>query len=304
MNNTINCNLVLFPRFHDGWVVFDRWFYGNENGKVIHKIIYDENANKPKRMFPSFNFQHALDYLLSADKKAFRKKSDFFDSEISGSEYNKRITHLAQHSKSVYRVHNVKFIGSLFICPISGVVWKKNEICFQKPCPFGKKFLTKNPWKLSTFKYGCYTEILFAPDSLLEILAHNRCPVDKGPKGVKLWDYEFVSYDETTEMPIYEKVASTTAEYGYLSGLYDFGWGKYTGYRKKNYLGNPRTFIWHLFNKQYALQVDKEDIIKSAARYIKKITRIAPLSESTKKFFKTLGALAHLKKAATYATQP
>jgi hypothetical protein len=53
-----------------------------------------------------------------------------------------------------------------------------------------------------------------------------------------------------------------------------------------------------------AQPVSKTDIIKSAARYIKKITRIAPLSESTKKFFKTLGALAHLKKAAAYATQP
>jgi len=50
--------------------------------------------------------------------------------------------------------------------------------------------------------------------------------------------------------------------------------------------------------------VSKIDIIKSAARYIKKATRIAPLSESTKRFFKTLGALAHLKKAEQYATQP
>jgi hypothetical protein len=50
--------------------------------------------------------------------------------------------------------------------------------------------------------------------------------------------------------------------------------------------------------------VSKHAIIKSAARHIKKISRIAPLSEATKTFFKNLGALAHLQKAAQYATQP
>ena len=298
----IHCDLVLYPRFHSGWVVFDRWFY--RGGKVIHKIIYDENAIKPVRQFPSFNFQQALDYILSADKKTFRKQNHFLDSKISGSEYNKRITHVAWHSESVYEVANVSFARSLFICPISGVVWKRNEVCFQKPTPFGKKFLTDTPWKLSAFHYDSNTEILFATDSVIAALNNYGCRKFGRAKGVALWDYESDSVDAKTGNPVWEKVATTTAEYGFLSGAYDVEWGKYTGYRKKNYAGNPRDFIYYLFNPKYAPPVYKEDIVKSAARYIKKVTRIAPLSKSTKLFFKTLGALAHLQKAAKYATQP
>jgi hypothetical protein len=297
---TINCDLVLYPKFQDGWVVFDRWFY--RNGKAIHKIIYDVNAKKPCRKYPSFNFQHALDYILSADKKEFRNKNDFFDSEISGSEYNKRITHLANHSESVYCVHNVKFSQSIFICPISGVVWKDEG--FGKPWPFFRQYHVRRPWYFKTYKDSYNNEILFAPKGIIEALERDGDPVKRTRLGVKLWDYECVSVDKTTLSPTWKKVASSTAEYGYLSGLYEHGWGKYTGYRKKNYSGNPREFLRRLFDKDHPSEVYQEDIIKSAARHIKKISRIAPLSEATKTFFKNLGALAHLQKAAQYATQP
>jgi hypothetical protein len=48
-------------------------------------------------------------------------------------------------------------------------------------------------------------------------------------------------------------------------------------------------------------EVSRFDVIKSAARHIKKISRVAPLSKSTRMFFQNLGALAHLMQSQKYA---
>lgn len=48
-------------------------------------------------------------------------------------------------------------------------------------------------------------------------------------------------------------------------------------------------------------EVSRFDVIKSAARHIKKISRVAPLSKATRMFFQNLGALAHLMESQKYA---
>jgi hypothetical protein len=285
MNNTINCDLVLFPRFYDGWVVFDRWFY--RNGKVIHKIIYDENAKKPCRKFPSFYFTTPINYIQCVDKKLFRKLSDFFDKEITGEEYNKRIKHLAidvvRENIGVYKVNKVQFSEKLFICPISGIVWRGDG--FVRPWPHYRKNHVDRPFYLKPYRNDGCSEILYITKRMREAFERfNFNSITGRDRGVKLRGCQ--------------KDVREAAMFGFLPTHYLMNWGG-----RRN-VECPRDFIWRLFKKSDSLKVCKEDVIKSAARYIKKATRIAPLSESTKRFFKTLGALAHLKKAEQYATQP
>jgi len=283
MNNTINCDLVLYPKFQDGWVVFDRWFY--RNGKAIHKV-----TSGKKRQFPEFNFETVLKYILSNDKKTFRKQNIFVDGEILGDEYNKRITHLKIDKKlksiGIYIVNNVKFAERIFICPISGVVWKGEGLC--KSWPHFRENHVSMPWYLKIYKNTYGSEILYVTKGIQEQFNQNY--YDNINRGVRLRDWK-------------GSLRGYAINGVFLNILYEIGWRKHIGYWKKDFR-NPREFLRCLFNNAHSLEVYQEDIIKSAARYIKKATRIAPLSESTKRFFKTLGALAHLKKAEQYATQP
>ena len=286
--NVIDCDLVLYPRFHDGWVVFDRWFY--RSGKVVQRIIYDTNAKKPKRTFPSFYFTQPRDYIQSVDKKYFRKHTDFFDREITGDEYNKRVTHLAtdmiRETVRVCKVNKVKFSEKLFICPISGIVWKGGA--FHNPWPHYRENHVERPFYLKAYRNDSCSEVLYISKSIQE-------------------HFELISWSNHSSRnrgvglcSLNKKVMRDAAMFGFLGAPYDHDWSSRMSKFQKP---NPRHFIFQLFCKSESMKVRKEDVIKSAARYIKKISRVAPLSEATKKFFKTLGALAHIKKAATYATQ-
>jgi hypothetical protein len=256
--------LILFPRVERKWILFDRYvFVDNEKYGFMKAqsslMDYDKiddygnvRVGRSHAIWPSFHYETSLNYILSEDKKHFRRQTNFCDFEISPDCF--KIAEISNGQKCKFT--SVEIVQNLFICPSSGVVW-------QNPPDFQTNILDlklgPRPWVFKSIP-----------------------------------EKNFIINSSLKDSRFLENVECNLSNTAFLSGDSIKIWQQFTWQQ----LDDPRSFIYET-NK-----VCKEDVIKSAARYIKKATRIAPLSESTKRFFKTLGALAHLKKAEQYATQP
>jgi len=265
----IDCDLVLVPRISRTWILFDRYIFV-EGKEYAHKRASTWLINYGKKdsfgnikfgqsnaQWPSFQYSHALEYILANDKKQFRKNTLFCDYDLKPSYFQ----NVKCSNGTICKIVNVSAVQNLFICPSSGIVWQYPDNTSDWDNMKGKfNFsLSSKIWKFKSLPESnrVFNNVLYNNHITEEIIKYN---------------YSESAFLSSESVKLWEKFC------------------------KKNFT-DCRSFLYETH------KVSKHSVIKSAARYIKKISRVAPLSEATKKFFKTLGALAHIKKAATYATQ-
>ena len=261
--NVIKYDLVLIPRIEFKWVHFDRWFYLNGE---YHTHELARNVWDLRDPF-TFSFPDAVAYLIDPDKKAFRSHNCFYDGEVEAA-YFRSPNRFYKLRHKAWAYHNQNEIIDSIEVAKNLFICPSTGIVWQHneddlDCnPFQKNFGVSVHKRLWSLKR-------YIPNKNLKTL--HFCENHYGKLGKS--KTAFLSGQAL-------EYWKTESKWGGL--LHDE-----TDYR---------SFLY----KEH--KISKPSIIKSAARYIKKISRVAPLSEATKKFFKTLGALAHIKKAATYAT--
>lgn len=278
-------DIILEPNFKKQYVHFDTLFFADSK-----LITYDRGSSGwygDSRY--SLDRESAIKYILSDDKKQFRKYAGFSDKPISSEDFDgDTITNGYWYTSKDYRVirlttdkskinikddeiqcfyiNKVAIINPPYLCPKTGILWEyrnqENTIFSDKFWLFRQIPKHKLVSKAYSFSDGKYLSV----ERNEEIFTLGNEP--------HAYDALFFSNLPKTSFLSGKDIILKRLgrEYRYGEGIQD-----------------NRSFLL----KQPA--PPKFAITKSAARYLKKRLRISPLRPSEKNFFQMIGALAHIK---------
>jgi len=272
-------DIILEPRLARQYVHFDVLYFLNSQ---LIDIDQGHSGWSGDRTY-SLDRKMAIKYILSDDKKEFRKyegfsdeiiKKEFFDGKRIGSGYSAysrceiiRLT--TDKSKIVldgeiqsYYINRVATINAPYLCPKTGILWQYRD---KENLVFSDKF-----WLFKQIPKSKFVSSGFGDNKYLTVRRKEQ-----------IWTLQ--NEDHAYDADFLSKLPKTS----FLSG-------KETILKR---LGRDYRFQELQDSRAFLLKQPKPPkfaIIKSAARYLRKRMRISPLRPSEKKFFQMIGALAHI----------
>ena len=278
-------DIIFEPRFANQYVHFDIHYFVNSFLVLTHR----GGSGWGQNGYYSLDRKEAISYILSDDKKQFRKLRSNFDKplkkeSLSGSilisdpvPRSDKIIHarLTCNESEInldkewpcFFINKVSVLNPPFLCPKTGVIWDYRDQSTRGCVYSDKRWL---------FKQLPKTRVI--------------------PK-------------ETGGFKIKRKVQITTLREE--NGIYDEE--LFISPTKSSFLSGKETILKRLGRSHFDFSLWRSDditdsrafllkqpktpkfaVIKCAARYLRKRLRISPLRPSEKKFFQMLGALAHI----------
>jgi hypothetical protein len=277
-------DIIFEPRFANQYVHFDIHYFVNSFLVLTHRGGSGWGYNG----YYSLDRKEAISYILSDDKKDFRKLSNF-DKPIKKESFSGSIL----ISDPVPRCD--KIIHARLTCNEAEINLDKEEPCF-----FINKVSVLNPPFLCP-KTGIIWDYRDESDRG-RVYSDKRWLFKQLPK-------TRVIPKETGGLEIKRKVQITTLREE--TGEYDPA--LFISPTKSSFLSGKETILKRLGRSHFDFSLWRSDditdsrafllkqpktpkfaVIKCAARYLRKRLRISPLRPSEKKFFQMLGALAHI----------
>lgn len=257
-------NLVLefTPRFGNTWVHYDRNYF-LENGTEIARFKSSSYAYRPD--YPSFQVETIWGYLLSEDKKQYRKENNFFEYPNLAEEQDLvdsyRFVRVPSHGS--YVLNKIRIKNPIYICPTTGTPWLPPlswEDKYSDSFFLFKRLPPKNPFDHLNRNFNKEYRIFGNPYSLNPIL----------PKGAFLPPDAFRQIGR------------------------DFVLSSYRAKARFSLIKNPRAFLYEKKKKQ-----PKSFVKKYVRRHFHRILKLGPPTPGQVTLFRSWLGAADLAKLAT-----
>jgi hypothetical protein len=281
-------DIIFEPRFANQYVHFDIHYFVNSF------LVLTERGGSGwgQNGYYSLDRKEAISYILSDDKKQFRKLSNF-DKPIKKESFSgsilisdpvprsDKIIHarLTCNESEInldketpyFFINKVSVLNPPFLCPKTGVIWDYRDQSARDCVYSDKRWL---------FKQLPKTRVIPKETGGLEIKRKVQITTLREENGI--YDEElFISPTKTSFLSGKETILKRLGRSHF--DIFRSRWQSIP-----NDITDSRDFLL----KQP--KTPKFAVIKCAARYLRKRLRISPLRPSEKKFFQMLGALAHI----------
>ena len=126
--------LILEARFARTWVHYDHELVNLETGKMCGYMKSKSNWGYSDPPYPSFKATCALSYIISPDKKKWRKFHQDWDGEVKVDQFNKRqtIASIDWHGRTIditnITITEVVVRNPVYIDPKTSTVWRYRKI--------------------------------------------------------------------------------------------------------------------------------------------------------------------------------